>query len=214
MRATRSIRLVGFALLVAAAALAQDEEVLRRGTQLHVRRDRALGVVSVDPAAGDRPARARVSVSAGPYSFVAVLSAGARVRLAGTTLEVVAVEPPTAVRVRRAPGGGPDEPLRAAPAEQDGRLLLEPLAIYTLPDGRAVGVGNVRPDGDDGAAVVTLTVFPPGYREDPSRGYDLHVDAAAGNALEGAAARVRVVRLELDQGDRPGVVELALRPPG
>lgn len=218
-------RLVSCAVLVTAGlALAQEdrpaapEEVLARGTQLHVTRDRALGVVAVEVAAAGRPARARVSVSAGPFSFVAVLKAGDTVSLGGTALEVVSLDPPRSLRLRRRTAGAETDPLHTAPPPVEGRLKLRATGIYTLPDGGAIGVGNVRPDGPDGQPVVTLTVFPAGFREDPTRGYDLHVDTAAGAALDGAAAHVRVHAVESGPGpevgpDGRGVVELELTPP-
>ncbi len=215
----RSIpRLAGCAFVLSLAAIASgqdapDEVTLRRGTQHHVRRDRAVGLVAVEPAAAGKPARARVNVSAGAYSLVAVLAPGERLRVGGATLEVVSVEPPGTLRLRRGEAGGADEPLRAAPEVREGALTLEPLALYRLPQGRVIGLGNVRLDGEGGAPVVTLTVFPAGFDRDPARGYDLHVDAAAGATLEGAVGRVRVLRLEPAQADRPGAVVLELLPP-
>ncbi|MBX3466061.1 MAG: hypothetical protein KF878_04055 [Planctomycetes bacterium] len=209
----RTLVRAGAALaLGVAVACGQDGDLLllKRGTQLLVGADRAVGLVELEPAAGERPARARLTVSAGPYSLVAQLAPGQRLHVGGAALEVVTLEP-AAVRLRRAPGGAEADPLRAAPA--GAAVRLDELAIHTLRDGRAVGVGNVRRDGPEGAPVVTLAVFPAGYREDPTRGYDLHPDVRAGAALSGRGGRVRVRAVEPGEGERPGTVALEL-PPG
>jgi len=202
----------GLALVTPGAA--QDDpplEVVARGTQLHVTRDRALGVVAVEAATAERPARARVSVSAGPYSFVAVMKAGDTVSLGGASLEVVDLAPPRSLRLRRRTGGAETDPLRAAPAPIEGRMALEELGIYTLPDGGAIGVGNIRGDGPDDLPVVTLTVFPAGFGEEPTRGYDLHVDVTAGaTTLEGAVTGVRVHAIEPAPGSSRGLVRVEL----
>ncbi|MCO5172298.1 MAG: hypothetical protein M9894_38865 [Planctomycetes bacterium] len=208
----RTLVRAGAALaLGVAVAWGQDGDLLlKRGTQLLVGADRAVGLVELEPAAGARPARARLTVSAGPYSLVAQLAPGQRLHVGGAALEVVGLEA-AAVRLRRRAAGAEADPLRPAP--EGARVRLDGLAIHTLRDGRAVGVGNVRRDGPDGAPVVTLAVFPAGYREDPTRGYDLHPDVGAGAALSGRGGRLRVRGVEPGEGEGPGAVEVEL-PPG
>lgn len=214
---SRAIACLGI-LLVALPAGAQEgdeparEEVVRRGTQLRLAHERTLGLVDVEPAQGERPARARVSVSAGPYAFVALLAPGAKLVTGGASLEVVAVEAAT-LRLARRASGQPTEPLRDAPAAEAGKLRLPEQGLYRLPDGIVVGVGNVRPDGAAKAPVVTLTVYGPGYRERPAQGYDLHVDALAAAApLAGKVRRVRVHAVVAATETAPATVELELLP--
>lgn len=204
-------------LLLALPAAAQEpprEEVVRRGTQLRLAHERAVGLVAVEPAQGERPARARVSVSAGAYAYHALLAPGATLVVGGAALEVTGVDPKDggALTLARRPADEEDAPLRAAPAPEAGRLRLPEQGIYRLPDGTVVGVGNVRADGKDGAACVTLTVYGPGYRERPTQGYDLHADAVVG-ALEGQVRPVRVHAVEPARDGAPAAVVLEVLPP-
>lgn len=192
---------------------APREEQLRRGTRRGFEGERAVGLVEVLGEGDGQPARARLSVAAGPAYLEALLPAGGSVEVGGQRLEVAALEPPRAIRIRLHPGAPAGAPLR--PVETPGpRWRLAGLALHELPGGVQVGVGNVRREGRGPAAAVrvTLTVFPADYARDPGQGYDRHLDLSAGQALEGQVLRGRVVAL--DPGPEPGgTVELELLPP-
>ena len=81
--------------------------------------------------------------------------------------------------------------------------------FHAFSDGVWLGVGNVR--AEKGKPVVTLHVFPPGYAEKPTIGYDLHLDVTLGAELAGKVRKVKVTALE--HGSVAGKVTLELAPP-
>jgi hypothetical protein len=188
--------------------------MLKRGARRRLGDERGVALSEVLREDEGQPARARLEVAVGPTYLQALLPAGGRVEVGGTTLEVLAVESARAIRIRLEDGGPADAPLRAL--ETGGpRLRLAGLGLYALPDGVRLGVGNVRREGrGPGArAAVTLTVFPAAYARDPTLGYDLHLDLGEGAVLEGQVLRGKV--LSLDPAAGPGgEVELEVLPPG
>ncbi len=74
-----------------------------------------------------------------------------------------------------------------------------------------VGVGKVtalaKRDGSL-ANVVSLSVFPPGYAQNPMQDYELLPRVVAGRAIGGLVRRVEVVSLDSAKGAEPGWVVL------
>lgn len=185
-------------------------EVLKRGARRRIRTDRHVGLVDLEPAAGELPARARLDVSAGACFLQALLPAGAALDTGGVSLELVAIdEPGELVRVREKPGASPDAPVKVVNAPAVGPHTLDGLSLHAFSDGVWLGVGNVR--AEKGKPVVTLHVFPPGYAEKPTIGYDLHLDVTLGAELAGKVRKVKVAGLE--HGSVAGKVTLELAPP-
>lgn len=189
---------------------APAEELLKRGARRKVSDDRAVALAEVTSEA------ARLDVLVGPTHLQALLPVGGSLEVGGSTLEILALEPPRAVRYRlrpvvkggssgpgvtggaSGPGAPPEAPLRSL-SEAGPLLRLAGLTLCELPDGTRIGVGNVRREGRGPAArlLVTLTVFPPGYAQDPTRGYDLHLDATSNTTLTGEVHTLRVGALQL-----------------
>ncbi len=87
-------------------------------------------------------------------------------------------------------------------------LSLHEVGFYRLPNGAVIAVGNVVTcRGED---VVTVSVLPAGYADDPLVGYDYHRREAAGGALAGKVMRLRLVSLQKGTPDAPGQVVLRL----
>ncbi len=187
-----------------------DGEVLKKGARRRIRADRHVGLVDIEAGTADVPPRARLDVAAGACFLQAMLPAGSAVDVGGVSLELLAIDPDgELVRVRERPGASPDAPVKVVAAPAGGPNTLDGLSLHAFSDGVWLGVGNVR--SEKGRSIVTLHLFPPGYAEKPTMGYDLHLDVTLGAELVGKVRKVKVTGLE--HGSLAGKVTLELAPP-
>jgi len=187
-----------------------DGEVLKKGARRRIRTDRHVGLVDLEAGTADLPPRARLDVAAGACFLQAMLPAGSAVDVGGVSLELLAIDTDAElVRVRERPGASPDAPVKVVAAPAGGPQTLDGLSLHAFSDGVWLGVGNVR--SEKGKSVVTLHVFPPGYADKPTQGYDLHLDVTLGAELTGKVRKVKVTGLE--HGSLAGKVTLELAPP-
>jgi len=151
-----------------------------------------------------------LTLARGQLFFSSDVFAGDQVRCGGALLEVLRVEP-SAVRFRwlRSPLGA--EPPKVLPA----RPRLRELGLYRFTDGRVLGVGKVttlaKRDGSP-VEVVTLSLFPPNYEQNPLQDYEVLPRLVVGKPLgEGALAgrQLRLAELKPGQGESPGWIRLA-----
>ncbi len=176
---------------------------LARGERLEAGPDCRVGLVAV--AEG----RAQLDVGVGPFHYTVTAGPGERVVVGPGGLLVDAVElaakpvarPLATVRWDGAPPDLPLARLELQPKADGGRLLLREQALFALPDGTRIGVGEVR-ERTNGPRVL-LTIFPPGYDRDPGLGYAR--DLAFDGAIVGADAgrRLRVTAVTPRGPDRP-----------
>ena len=173
------------------------EERIRRGAVRRCGGSVSVGVKGVIESVGPRGRQrlAYLSVASGQRSFEALLDVGERLRAGEAELELLAIEDDGDLRVRWL--SDYRDPLAEAsliePAPSD--LRLPEKGLYELPDGVAIGVGNVRtvaPLGEEPRDVVTLRVFPAKYELDPLQPWDVHASASAGQVLEGEVRRLTV----------------------
>jgi len=184
----------------AAAAAADDPEdaaapdpvaeaSLTAGAQLPCAANVRLGFYAVERLEGPGGAEplAELSVGSAQMSYRVYAAEGSRLwagRASLRVLELDAGADPARVRLGwlAAPDPGREvaaiRTLGPAPAGAD---RLDAMGFYALPDGRVLAVGNVRP-GPDGPRV-TLSLYPPGYSEDPMQDYALAVDVAPGATI-------------------------------
>lgn len=187
-----------------------DGEELKKGARRRIRTDRHVGLVALEAGTADLPPRARLDVSAGACFLQAMLPAGSAVEVGGVSLELLAIDlEKELVRVREKPGVSPDAPVKVVAAPAGGPHTLDGLSLHAFSDGVWLGVGNVR--NEKGKPVVTLHLFPPGYAEKPTMGYDLHLDVTLGAELTGKVRKVKITGLE--HGSLAGKVTLELAPP-
>jgi hypothetical protein len=176
---------------------------LARGERLEAGPECRVGLVAVVEG------RAQLDVGVGPFHYTVTAGPGERVAVGPGGLLVDAVELGAKPVVRpfaivRWDGAPPDLPLaklELQPKSEAGRLLLREQALFALPDGTRVGVGEVR-ERTNGTRVL-LSVFPPGYDRDPGLGYAR--DVAFDGAVVGADAgrRLRVTAVTPRGPDRP-----------
>lgn len=187
-----------------------DGEVLKKGARRRIRTDRHVGLVELEAGTADLPPRARLDVSAGACFLQAMLPAGSAVDTGGVSLELLTIDTEKElIRVREKRGASPDAPVKVVNTPAVGPQTLDGLSLHAFSDGVWLGVGNVR--AEQGKPVVTLHVFPPGYAEKPTIGYDLHLDVTLGAELAGKVRKVKVTGLE--HGSVAGKVTLELAPP-
>jgi hypothetical protein len=155
-----------------------------------------------------------LSVSVEGLAYRAQLAAGGRIPLAGGgVLEVVSLTEGE-VRLRQArPSTAPVEQAIVAPVGA-GTQTLPAMGVYAFPDGRVLGVGNVRLVGGPGEApapAVTLHLYPAAYARDPTVGYDLFEDVRLGQKVRGERGTVELYGLESTRGEARGSVTVYLR---
>ena len=152
----------------------------------------------------------QVSLGLGQLSLTSDVFAGDRLRLGGALLEVLRVER-GALRFRWV-----EAPRQARPPEVlAARPRLRELGLYRFSDGRVLGVGQVttlaKRDGST-VDVVTLSLFPPGYQEDPLQDYEVLPRLVPGQPLGSSPLGGRALRLaELQPAGTksPGWIRLA-----
>ena len=173
------------------------------------------------PLADPRPGAGRGACSATPGRLSGALGLGQlffscdvfvrdQIHLGGAPLEVVGVEA-GALRFRcvRSPAG--TQPPKVLPA----RPRLRELGLYRFRDGRVLGVGKVTTLAmRDGSAVdvVTLSLFPPGYQQNPLQDYEVLPRLVAGKALGSSPLgrwKLHLAELRRGEGGSPGWIRLA-----
>lgn len=123
--------------------------------------------------AGTLDGRAQLEVLVGPFAYTVEAQAGDVVSVGPGALLVDAVDPDAHVAVVRWRGDPPArvalQRLVHAPRARGAELQVREMALFGLEGGARLAVGNVR-DTPDGPRVV-LSLYPPGYEEDPGLGY-------------------------------------------
>ncbi|MGE0710226.1 MAG: hypothetical protein AB7N76_07795 [Planctomycetota bacterium] len=187
-------------------------ERVRRGAVLRPARGAIIGLVEVR-----RGRIAWLSVGRGPYSYPVHLQVGERLYVGGGgALELSELVGEEAVLRWLRPPAEADlgRPAPAPAADPAGSLRLAEMELYALPEGRVVGVSKVRlggGPGEDPIPQVTLELFPPGYAQDPTKGYDLFEGSRAGSTHEGSAGRLRLEALTVGRGEERGQVVVRVR---
>jgi hypothetical protein len=150
-----------------------------------------------------------LTLGLGQLFFSSDVFAGDQVRVGGGLLEVLGVEPGS-LRFRWL-----TPPARAErPQIRPARPRLRELGLYRFEDGRVIGVGQVTTLAKrDGSAVdvVTLSLFPPGYEENPLQDYEVLPRLVVGQPLGSAplgGRKLRLVQLQAG-GAKAGWVRLA-----
>lgn len=191
-------------------------EVIALGTQAHPWPGVTLGLERVEPL-GRRKGNARreeqaglLTLGLGQLFFSSDVFPGERVRLGGALLEVLGVEPQS-LRFRWLTSPAGVEPPQIRPAKP----RMRELGLYRFRDGRVLGVGKVTTLAKrDGAAVavVSLSVFPPGYAKNPLQDYEVLPRLVVGKPVGGGSLggrQLHLAELAPAEGDRPGWIRLS-----
>lgn len=150
-----------------------------------------------------------LTLALGQLSCSSDVFAGDRLRVGGALLEVLRVERGyLRLRWLTSPAGA------APPKVRPARPRMRELGLYRFQDGQVLGVGKVTTLAKrDGSAVdvVTLSLFPPNYDQNPLQDYEVLPRLVSGQSLGSKPLGGRVLRLaELrPAGDEPGWIRLA-----
>lgn len=199
----------------APTALAPERLVL--GTQARPWPGVTLGLKGVESlpvtrrGARTEEQAALVSLGVGQLYLPFDVFAKEQIPLGGALLEVLAIEE-ASLRFRwlRAPEGASPPKIR----EVKGPRFAE-LGLYRFSDGTTLGVGKVatlaRRDGTP-VRVVSFSLFPPGYEQNPLQDYELLPRLVAGKRITARTIMGRqltLAKLEPARGGAPGWVRLA-----
>lgn len=188
---------------------------LRPGQLLELSRELRVG------HAGTSGPVAHLEVLVGPYCYAVDAGVAGRVVAGPAGLVLDAVEEGVVgLSWTRSPASEPStwdlvQAPRVVTRDGEERLLVREMALFSLPDGVRVGVGDVGPDPTLGAGAppsVTITVFSPTYAADPGQGYGRDLRAREGQVVGPAAGpRFEVERVTPASSGGWGTVTLVRR---